>query len=267
MERERGNPSANQPNTDQPSRDLEGRLPSPLPQEIGEFLARAGRAKEKGDLEGARAAYERVIALSPGLAEARYHLALIQVARNDPNGAAESLRAALESEPGEAEACFREAVRLKPDHAQAHFNLGDLLRDAGELDAAEAAFREAARIDPNYLHAFINLGATLHQKGEMEAAFEALQKALALDPASAEAHYSLGTVLESQRKYDEAINSLRRALEIDPSNKKSALKPGRLPGVRRKVRRVSVAQAGNRAPFYRRYASETRRRYFLSRLI
>ena len=75
MERERGNPSANQPNTDQPSRDLEGRLPSPLPQEIGEFLARAGRAKEKGDLEGARAAYERAIALSPGLAEARYHLA------------------------------------------------------------------------------------------------------------------------------------------------------------------------------------------------
>ncbi len=246
-----------------------------------------------------------MIALSPGLAEARYHLALIQAARNDPNGAAESLRAALESEPdylearmtlgflhsaagrgeeaeahfmlgiglkersqpGEAEACFREAVRLKPDHAQAHFNLGDLLRDAGELDAAEAAFREAARIDPNYLHAFINLGATLHQKGEMEAAFEALQKALALDPASAEAHYSLGTVLESQRKYDEAINSLRRALEIGPSNKKSALKPGRLPGVRRKVRRVSVAQAGNRAPFSRRYASETRRRYFLSRLI
>lgn len=47
MERERGNPSANQPNTDQPSRDLEGRLPSLLPQEIGEFLARAGRAKEK----------------------------------------------------------------------------------------------------------------------------------------------------------------------------------------------------------------------------
>ena len=47
----------------------------------------------------------------------------------------------------EALAEFREAIRLKPDDAAAHYSLGNLLRDQGKLDEAVASYREAVRLD------------------------------------------------------------------------------------------------------------------------
>jgi Flp pilus assembly protein TadD len=48
----------------------------------------------------------------------------------------------------EAIASFREAVRLKPDFARAHFNLGVALYRRGDRAGAAAALREAGRLDP-----------------------------------------------------------------------------------------------------------------------
>jgi Flp pilus assembly protein TadD len=46
-------------------------------------------------------------------------------------------------------ASFREAIRLKPDFARAHFNLGVALARKGDRDGAIEALREASRIDPS----------------------------------------------------------------------------------------------------------------------
>lgn len=60
---------------------------------------------------------------------------------------------------------FREAIRLKPDYANAHYNLGFALSDKGELDGAIAEFREALRLNPDYEAAHYQLGAALFIKG------------------------------------------------------------------------------------------------------
>ena len=44
---------------------------------------------------------------------------------------------------------YQDAVRLAPEMAEAHANLGDVLADSGNTAEAEAQMREAIHLDPN----------------------------------------------------------------------------------------------------------------------
>ncbi|NCF81720.1 MAG: tetratricopeptide repeat protein, partial [Proteobacteria bacterium] len=48
-----------------------------------------------------------------------------------------------------AEAGYREALDLEPDHSDAHYLLGSLLGQTGRLDEALEHLRQAARLDPS----------------------------------------------------------------------------------------------------------------------
>ncbi|HUD82077.1 MAG TPA: tetratricopeptide repeat protein, partial [Candidatus Saccharimonadales bacterium] len=48
----------------------------------------------------------------------------------------------------EAKAQFDEAVRLKPDSARAHLELGQALLNEGRRDAARQEFEQTLRVDP-----------------------------------------------------------------------------------------------------------------------
>ena len=66
--------------------------------------------------------------------------------------------AALERQgkDAESEAAYREAIRLRPEHAEAHARLAAVLERLGRTDEALAACREAARLEPGdtrYRHA------------------------------------------------------------------------------------------------------------------
>ena len=65
----------------------------------------------------------------------------------------------------EAIACFRRALELNPNHADAHDNLGVALQSRGEPAAAEACFRRALAHNPNYAEAHFNLGNALQALG------------------------------------------------------------------------------------------------------
>ena len=55
---------------------------------------------------------------------------------------------------GEAEqaiACYREALRLKPDHPNAHNNLGNAYLHKGDADEAIACFDRALKLKPDHL--------------------------------------------------------------------------------------------------------------------
>jgi len=57
----------------------------------------------------------------------------------------------------QARAHIEEALRIKPDHANAHFNLGLWLAMEGKWAKAAAQYREAIRLRPNYPKALNNL--------------------------------------------------------------------------------------------------------------
>ena len=58
----------------------------------------------------------------------------------------------------EAIAAYRQAIGLKSDYAEAHYNLGVALTDQGKLEEAIAAYRQAIGIKPDYAEAHSNLG-------------------------------------------------------------------------------------------------------------
>ena len=66
----------------------------------------------------------------------------------------------------EAIAALREALRIKPDIAEAHNNLGNILRDRGLLDDAVAALRQSIRLTPDFAQAHYHLGVALLLKGD-----------------------------------------------------------------------------------------------------
>ncbi len=61
----------------------------------------------------------------------------------------------------EAEAAFRRAIEVSPQHAVAHAELGIVLRRQGRFAAADEAYREALALDPDYALAWRNRGVLL----------------------------------------------------------------------------------------------------------
>jgi hypothetical protein len=80
----------------------------------------------------------------------------------------------------EAEQEFREAIRLRPDLPEAHYNLGLLLARQNKLAEAEREYREALRLRSD----------------------------------SAEAHFALGNVLRVQGRFLAALAEMRRGHEL-----------------------------------------------------
>jgi len=78
---------------------------------------------------------------------------------------------------------YREAIRINPDDAAAHYNLGNLLKDLKRYAEAEKEYREAIRINPDLAEAHANLGILLLKakrpedaKKEFEIAKELFEK-------------------------------------------------------------------------------------------
>ena len=115
------------------------------------------------------------------------------------------------------DAC-RRAIALRPDYPEAHNNLGNALKDAGRLDEAIAAFDRAIALRPDYAEAHNNLGCTRLAQGDHDAAIAAFDRATALRPDLAEAHFNLGNALQGAGRCDEAIDAYRRAIALRPDH-------------------------------------------------
>jgi tetratricopeptide (TPR) repeat protein len=111
---------------------------------------------------------------------------------------------------------YRAALRIDPNYAKAHNNLGTALADQKDLDGAVRAYRAALRIDPNYAKAHYNLGTALRAKEDLEGAVREYRAALGINPKFAQAHFNLGFALHDQKDLEGAIRAYRAGLAIDP---------------------------------------------------
>jgi Flp pilus assembly protein TadD len=83
--------------------------------------------------------------------------------------------------PAEAEARYREAVRVDPDLAIAWNNLGVARAALGRHGGARSAYRQAIKLRPNYALAYYNLGAGYDTQGRYQKALRNYEKAIQLD--------------------------------------------------------------------------------------
>ena len=150
----------------------------------------------------------------PAEAEASYRQAL-RLRPNNPE-AHNNLGAAEQAlgRPAEAEASCREALRLRPDYPDAHNNLGNALQALGRLTEAEASYRKALQLRPDYPEAHHNLGNSLYALGRTAEAEASYRRALRLRPDYPEAHNNLGISLQTIGRLAEAEASFREALRV-----------------------------------------------------
>ena len=116
----------------------------------------------------------------------------------------------------DAVACLRRAIKIKPNYAEAHNNLGNILQTLGQLDDAVACYRLALKIKPDYAEAHNNLGNALGTLGQLDSSVACLRRALKIKPRYVEVHYNLGITLHEMGRLNEAVNSYRLALKIKP---------------------------------------------------
>ncbi|MDB9864718.1 tetratricopeptide repeat protein [Candidatus Thioglobus sp.] len=111
---------------------------------------------------------------------------------------------------------YKKALEIKPDYAEAYYNMGIALKDNGNLDAAIDSYKKALEIKPDYVGAYFNTGNILKDKGDLVAAIDSYKKALEIKPDYAEAYNNMGLTLKDKGDLEEAINSYKKALEINP---------------------------------------------------
>ena len=122
-----------------------------------------------------------------------------------------------QSKNEEAAAHLREALRLRPDFAQAHNNLCDA---AAHLHLIEEALTECAiavRNNPERASAHDSLGVALASAGHLTDARAQFDAALRLNPGFVEAHYNLADVLRAMDQPAAAAEHYRAVLRAWPT--------------------------------------------------
>jgi len=161
---------------------------------------------DKDDAVLLSAAATGALTLLPDLAEAM----LERAAKLDPQGALTTqswgtflLHAGREQESIE---WLKRAVRLAPDDAEIHCNLGAAYAAIDDVASSTRHYRRALALDHDQPEARFNLAITCLDTGETEEAIELFRLALADDPEDAILHGFLGLSLATNGQSDEARN-------------------------------------------------------------
>lgn len=117
--------------------------------------------------------------------------------------------------PG-AEECFRKTLRMAPDCAEAHANLGLLLEKRGASGDAEACYRRSIALHWRCAESHLNLGAFLAKHKRFDEAEAAYFRAIVIAPSSPAAWSNLGVLYACTKRDAEAENCYRTALKLDP---------------------------------------------------
>lgn len=112
---------------------------------------------------------------------------------------------------GSAEQCFRKALELQTDHAEAHHNLANLLAARHDYVQAAYHFQQAIAANPSYAEAHHRFGLLLLATGAIDRAQHEIEAALRLAPGLGEAHRDLADILAAKGQSREAAAEYRLA--------------------------------------------------------
>ncbi len=189
---------------------------------------RAGRLAE------AESIYRQILRIDPDHAPALHLLGTIASRARNQDAAIDLIGRAIRLKPsapmycdlgsayrahGKPEAaleCFREALRLQPDFADAHNQMGATLHAQGRFDEAIRHYRKVLAHRPDYVEGYNNLGLAFQAQGKLEEAAEEYRQAIRRNPDFADAHSNLGSVLRDRGRLEEATAHYSKAAQLSP---------------------------------------------------
>jgi len=119
-------------------------------------------------------------------------------------------------EPDKALKHCMKALWIRPNYADAHYNIGLIHEGKNDTNGAMAHYLKAIEFKPHHALAHNNLALLLENQGNLESAIQHYEAALAHKPSLAEAHNNLGILLESEGKLEQAIDHYRQAIRFKP---------------------------------------------------
>lgn len=114
---------------------------------------------------------------------------------------------------------YEAALAAKPDHAQAHFKIGWISGELGNMQKALESYTMAIKIDPTFSMAYTNRCVIYTAMKEMELAMADCNDAIRHDPKNYAAWANRGIIFAAkrgQKNRRRAIADLRHALQIQP---------------------------------------------------
>ena len=122
-----------------------------------------------GQFECALSAYEKVISLTSGSAEALFNKAIVLYDQEKLNEASE---------------LYNQILSMRPNFADAHYNLGVIHREQGHFDKAIKSFQKTLAIQPNHDDACNNLGIIFRNSGKLYDAVDCYAQGLKISSES-----------------------------------------------------------------------------------
>jgi tetratricopeptide (TPR) repeat protein len=107
------------------------------------------------------------------------------------------------------------ALSERPDDAQAHYLLGNLLKKSRRPEEAVAHWEKSIQIDPMNAVAQRNLGQAYHEQGDLYKAMAAYRAAIKADPSAGRAIVELGMInREAELPLDEQMALFEDNIEV-----------------------------------------------------
>ncbi len=154
------------------------------------------------------------------------------------------------NQTGKAVEALKQAVKLNPDLAEAHFNLGVayaliekeraqlpseeptpatpqkkgkkevvvLTKSGKAFENAAKAYEKIIKKNPKDDNAYFNLGRADNKLNKDPEAEKALRQAVKLNPDDSEYQTELGAILIKLAHYDDAVTVLKKAINLDAEN-------------------------------------------------
>ncbi|HEX4638591.1 MAG TPA: tetratricopeptide repeat protein [Chthoniobacterales bacterium] len=172
---------------------------------------------DRGQFDRALSYFERALAIRSSSEHRHYSMSLALIQNSIGNALARQGRLA------QATAHLREAVQLRPDYPDGHYNLGTALFQQGDLDGAIAEWRTMLSMRPDDAGVHTSLGNALAQKGLLSEAADHYEKALQSDPDSVLALNNLAWVMstgpdDSLRNNEIALKLALKANQLSQEN-------------------------------------------------
>jgi Tfp pilus assembly protein PilF/4-amino-4-deoxy-L-arabinose transferase-like glycosyltransferase len=113
---------------------------------------------------------------------------------------------------------YEAALKIVPNFALAHNNIGTILMNNGRKREAIHHFHQAISTEPDFADAYNNLGAALSSVGKRSEAIRHLEKALLMKPNNANIHNNLGVAFFKEGRLEKAFSHFQQAYRLEPNN-------------------------------------------------
>ncbi len=170
---------------------------------VSDWRSKGNKALQSGDLAEAQRCYERGIQANAVDAACYANLGFVLMQQGNAM---------------QAKAALLQAVALNPNDADAHYLLGNLSRNAGDLSHAVACFRGALQAKHDFDHCRRELCLALVQAGAVEDAKAVMRDIAPSFPIPRDAFVFEGTMHLAFGEYETAVTAFIAANQLEPLN-------------------------------------------------